>query len=101
MPRYRFTQEPTPSLVGRLLLLIAGGKETSASLSEQLGVTDRTVNRYIEQLNDVGWQIERVGTPTHADYYFELKEPRIVMPTKGKTAGGKQGRRKRANKQGK
>jgi hypothetical protein len=43
MPRYRGTREASASLVGRLLLLIARGQETSSSLSEQLGVSPRTV----------------------------------------------------------
>ena len=78
MPRYRGTREGTASLVGRLLLLIAGGKEPSASLSTKLGVSDRQVNRYILGLKEAGWQIERRGVPTHGDYWFELVSPRIV-----------------------
>lgn len=78
MPRYRGTQEGAAALVGRLLLLVGAGKETSTSLSRKLGVSDRQVNRYILQLKDAGWQIERRGVPTHADYYFELVAPKIA-----------------------
>jgi hypothetical protein len=84
MPRYRGTTEGTASLVGRLLLLIATGKETSASLASQLGVSDRQVNRYILQLKEAGWQIERRGVPTHSDYWFELVAPRLTGPGKSK-----------------
>jgi hypothetical protein len=63
--------------VGRLLLLIADGEETSATLAAKLGVSDRQVNRYILQLKDAGWQIERRGVPTHAAYWFELVDPVI------------------------
>jgi len=80
MPRFRGTQEGTPSLVGRLLLLVAGGKETSASLAEKLSISPRQVNRYILGLIDAGWQIERKGVPRHQDYYFELVTPQIVLP---------------------
>ena len=47
MPRYRNTNEPIPTLVGRLLLLIANGRENSASLAQQLGITPRQLNRYV------------------------------------------------------
>ena len=79
MPRYRGTTEGTASLVGRLLILIASGRETSVSLADELGVSPRTVNRYILQLIDAGWDIERVGVPTHQDYWIKLKSPRIVL----------------------
>ena len=82
MPRYRGTPESAASLVGRLLLLVAGGKETTASLAGKLGVSPRQVNRYVLQLEEAGWQIERRGVPTHSDYYFELVAPRVVLPEK-------------------
>ena len=78
MPRYRGTREGSASLVGRLLLLIAGGRETSASLAQKLGLSPRQVNRYVLQLNDAGWRIERRGVPTHGDYWFELVAPTMV-----------------------
>ena len=84
MPRYRTTKEGVPSLVGRLLLLIAGGKETSASLASKLGVTPRQVNRYVLQLVEAGWSIERRGVPTHGDYWFELVSPRVILPEASK-----------------
>ncbi|MBP87003.1 MAG: hypothetical protein CMJ64_09850 [Planctomycetaceae bacterium] len=79
MPRYRGTTDGAATVVGKLLLAIASGKETSITLSEQLGVSPRQVNRYVLQLVEAGWQIERVGVPTHSDYYFELKSPKIVI----------------------
>jgi hypothetical protein len=79
MPRYRGTTEGSASLVGRLLLLIAGGRETSASLAQKLGLSPRQVNRYVLQLNDAGWRIERRGVPTHGDYWFELVAPQIAL----------------------
>ena len=89
MPRYRGTKEGAATLVGRLLLLIAASKETSASLAAKLGVSDRQVNRYILQLKEAGWQIERRGVPTHQDYYFELVAPQILLPEAEKRASGK------------
>lgn len=86
MPRYRGTEEGTPSLVGRLLLLIAGGRETSASLAQKLGVSPRQVNRYVLGLRQAGWQLERRGVPTHGDYHFELVAPRLVWPPGDKRA---------------
>jgi hypothetical protein len=80
MPRYRGTTEGTASLVGRLLLLIASGKETSTTLAGKLGVSLRQVNRYILQLGEAGWHIERRGVPTHSNYWFELVSPKIVLP---------------------
>jgi biotin operon repressor len=80
MPRYRGTKEGTASLAGRLLLLIAAGKETSGTLASKLGVSGRQVNRYILQLKDAGWQIERRGVPTHNEYWFELVAPQLVLP---------------------
>src|SRR5262249_9198902 len=72
MPRYRGPGEAAATLVGRLLLLVAAGQETSASLAQKLGVSPRQVNRYLLQLGEAGWRIERRGVPTHQDYYFEL-----------------------------
>jgi hypothetical protein len=80
MPRFRGTTEGAASLVGRLLLFVAGGKETSATLARKLGVSDRQVNRYVLGLRNAGWQIERRGVPTHGDYYFELVSPHVVFP---------------------
>jgi hypothetical protein len=80
MPRYRTTDEGVPSLVGRLLLLVAAGRQTSSSLAAKLGVTPRQVNRYVLQLVEAGWHIERRGVPTHGDYFFELVSPRVVLP---------------------
>ena len=79
MPRHRGTREGAAQLVGRLLLLIAMNKETSASLSKKLGVSPRQVNRYLAQLKQAGWRIERVGVPTHGDYWIELKSPKIEL----------------------
>ncbi|HEX3654520.1 MAG TPA: hypothetical protein VHV55_01870 [Pirellulales bacterium] len=79
MPRFRSSKEGAATLVGRLLLLIAGGKETSASLAKKLDVSPRQVNRYVLQLIAAGWQIERVGEWLKHDYYFELKTPRIIV----------------------
>lgn len=78
MPRYRGSDEGAATLVGRLLLLVSQGEETSASLSEKLGVSPRQVNRYVVQRNLAGWRIERMGAWTKQDYHFELKSPRIV-----------------------
>ena len=78
MPRYRGTHEGAGTVIGRLLILIATQKETSASLAEQLDVSPRQVNRYVRQLIEGGWQIERIGAWTKQDYYFELRSPRIV-----------------------
>jgi hypothetical protein len=87
MPRYRRTTEGAASLVGRLLLLVAAGKETSATLAAKLGVSARQVNRYVLQLAGAGWRIERRGVPTRGDYWFELVSPRLVTgqrpPEKG------------------
>jgi biotin operon repressor len=87
MPRYRGTSEGTPALIGRLLLLIAAGKETSSTLAAQLGVSPRQVNRYVLQLREAGWQIERRGVPTKADYWFELVSPQILLPGKKERSG--------------
>jgi hypothetical protein len=87
MSRYRGTKEGIASLAGRLLLLVARDKETSATLATKLGVSDRQVNRYILQLRDSGWQIERRGVPTHGDYWFELVSPRISLPAIDKPKG--------------
>ena len=80
MPRYRGSQEGAATLVGRLLLYVAGGQETSASLAAKLGVSPRQVNRYVLQLREAGWRIERRGVPTHGDYWFELVSPQITFP---------------------
>ena len=87
MPRQRGTSEGTAQLVGRLLLLITVNKETSASLSQKLGVSPRQVNRYLVQLNRAGWSIQRVGVPTHQDYWLELKSPKIEL--KGSSPRGR------------
>jgi hypothetical protein len=93
MPRYRGTREGTASLVGRLLLLVAGGgKETSATLAGKLGVSARQVNRYVAGLNQAGWRIERRGVPTHGEYWFELASPQIVLP---ETKRGRQEKRRK------
>jgi predicted ArsR family transcriptional regulator len=95
MPRYRGTSEAAASLVGQLLLLIAQGHETSASLASRLGISSRQVNRYIRQLINSGWQISRMGTPTKGAYWFELESPRVTLPdehsTKRLNIGPKQG----------
>src|SRR3954463_3663412 len=97
MPRYRGTPEPVASLVGRLLLLVASGRETSASLAAKLGVSDRQVNRYVAQLHAAGWRIERKGTPTRGDYWFELAPPRLCPPAGDRDGpAGPQKRRKGA-----
>jgi hypothetical protein len=87
MSRYRGTKEGIASLAGRLLLLVARDKETSATLATKLGVSDRQVNRYVLQLRDAGWQIERRGVPRHGDYWFELVTPRIMLPAIDKPKG--------------
>jgi hypothetical protein len=79
MPRYRGSKEAAGTIVGRLLLLVAAGRETSASLAGKLGVSPRQVNRYVLQLADAGWHLERRGTPTRGDYHFELVSPRVVL----------------------
>src|SRR5215467_6123012 len=90
MPRSRGTKEGTASLIGRLLLLIARGRETSATLAQKLGVSVRQVNRYVLQLVGAGWQIERRGVPTHGDYWFELVSPQITLPGTEKETPGRQ-----------
>jgi hypothetical protein len=87
MPRYRKTKEGIPSLVGRLLLLVAAGRETSATLSTKLAVTPRQVNRYVVGLREAGWRIERRGVPTLGDYRFELVYPKVTFPATGKQQG--------------
>jgi biotin operon repressor len=89
MPRYRGTKEGTASLVGKVLLLIAGGQETSATLAGKLRVSPRQVNRYIVGLKEAGWQIERRGVPTHRDYWLEMCEPRIVWQKRAGREHGK------------
>jgi hypothetical protein len=87
MPRYRGTKEGTAALVGRLLLLVAAGRETSATLAAKLGVSPRQVNRYVQGLQEAGWQLERRGVPTHGDYWFELVAPAVVWPGATKRGG--------------
>lgn len=84
MPRYRNTTDGTATLVGKLLLLIAAGPETSASLADKLNVSPRQVNRYVLQLIEAGWQIERVGEWLKHDYHFVLMAPTIALPAKPK-----------------
>ena len=81
MSRYRGTAEGSASLVGRLLILIAGGEETSVTLAEKLGISSRQVNRYVNQLREAGWQIERHGARRRGDIRIELKSPRIILPS--------------------
>ena len=96
MPRYRGTNEAAATLVGQLLILIARGKETSASLAERLGISSRQVNRYIRQLIDGGWHIERVGVPTKGDYWFRLKSPKVKLAARERmSAPGEPGSRRR------
>lgn len=75
MARRRGTTTPTATLVGRLLLLIANGRETPASAAKQLGLSARQVNRYVQQLIDAGWRIERVGQRRQQDYHLRLRSP--------------------------
>jgi hypothetical protein len=84
MPRHRGSREGAATLIGKLLLLIAAGKETSTSLAASLSVSPRQVNRYVLQLIAAGWQIERVGAWTKADYWFELKAPSIMLAKESK-----------------
>ena len=84
MPRYRGTTESSATIVGSLLLLVATGKETSRSLAQKLGVGPRQVNRYVLGLKKAGWRIVRQGVPTHADYWFELQAPTIIVGGKSK-----------------
>jgi hypothetical protein len=79
MPRYRGTSEGAACLVGRLLLLIAAGPESSATLAAKLGVSRRQVNRYLLQLASAGWHIERRGAPRSADSWLELVSPELVL----------------------
>jgi len=77
MPRFRGTAEPAGTLIGRLLLLVAAEPRSSAILGECLGVSPQQVNRYVRQLVEAGWLIERhklrpVGRSTIA-----LKQPFI------------------------
>jgi biotin operon repressor len=98
MPRYRTTHEGAATIVGKLLILIAEDRETSATLAEKLGVSARQVNRYVRQLIEAGWQIERVGAWTKQDYYFALRSPKISVSLgkrKVKPAGRKRKDRRR------
>jgi hypothetical protein len=79
MPRHRGTREGIPTLVGRLLLLVAAGRETSATLAAKLGVSFRQVNRYVLGLREAGWRIERRGAKRHGDVWFELVAPRLIL----------------------
>ena len=94
MPRYRGTTDAAATVIGKLLIAIASGKETSLTLSEQLGVSPRQVNRYVLQLIEAGWRIERVGVPTHSDYRFELKSPKLVIG-RDRNASGKASRKRK------
>jgi hypothetical protein len=78
MPRYRGTDESSPSLVGRLLLLLTSGEETSATLAGKLGVSPRQVNRYVRELNRAGWHIERRGAKRQGNCRLTLIRPRII-----------------------
>jgi biotin operon repressor len=80
MPRFRSTKDGAATLVGKLLLLIINEQETSATLAAKLKVSARQINRYILQLREAGWQIDRVGEWLKNDYYFELKTPKISTP---------------------
>ena len=84
MPRYRNTVDAVGTIVGKLLLAIAKGPETSASLAAQLGVSPRQTNRYIVDLIEAGWQIEREGEWLKHDYFFKLTSPKLVLPAAGK-----------------
>ena len=98
MPRYRTTKAATGTLVGKLLILIAAGPETSATLASKLDVTPRQVNRYVLQLIKGGWQIERVGAWTRQDYHFAMGSPKISFPTgRRKVKQVKKGRGRRTN----
>ena len=79
MPRKRGTRMGAAALVGKLILSIAKGGTTSIALSRQLKVSPRQVNRYIVQLNEAGWEIERVGIPTHGRYELVLEFPQIRL----------------------
>jgi len=96
MPRYRSTTDSTATLVGKLLLLIAEGSETSASLAGKLHVSQRQVNRYVLQLIAAGWQIEREGEWLKHEYHFELKSPQILS-AKSTSQGPKKRRSKKAD----
>jgi biotin operon repressor len=82
--RINCTIDGTATLVGKLLLLIAAGPETSASLADKLNVSPRQVNRHALQLIEAGWQVERVGEWLKHDYHFVLVAPTIVLPAKPK-----------------
>lgn len=59
MPRFRGTTEPAGTLIGRLLLLIAAEPHSSVMLADRLGVSTQQINRYVLQLIEAGWPIER------------------------------------------
>ena len=80
MPRYRSTTDGAATLVGKLLLLIVRGRETSASLAKKLNVSPRQINRYVLQLIEAGWAIEREGEWLKHDYFFVLNSPQIELP---------------------
>lgn len=88
MPRYRGTAEPAAALVGRLLILVARGRQTSAGLAAALGVSVRQVNRYLRQLAAAGWRVERRGVPARGDYWLELVSPQVILHSGRKAGGG-------------
>lgn len=79
MPRRRGTHTAAATVIGRLLILIASGKETSASLAKKLDLSPRQINRYIRQVIDAGWKIERIGAWTRQDYHLALKSPELLV----------------------
>jgi hypothetical protein len=81
MARYRGTREPTASLVGRLILLLAAGGETSSTLAARLGVSARQVNRYVAQLASAGWVIDRTGARRTGVCRLRLVAPLIRRPS--------------------
>ncbi len=79
MPRKRGTRMGAAALVGKMILLIAQGGTTSITLARQLKVSPRQVNRYIVQLKEAGWEIDRVGLPTRGRYELVLRFPQIRL----------------------
>ncbi len=89
MPRYRGTTASTATVAGQLLILIARGKENSTSLAIKLKVSARQINRYVLQLKEGGWIIERRGSVRLGTYWFELTSPKIVsLPLKRRVGFG-------------
>ena len=76
MPRRQGTSEPIASLIGRLILLLTNERQTTASLALELRVSERQVNRYLQQLNEAGWSIRRVG-PNRLNCRLESVHPRV------------------------